>query len=108
MQPVRGGVVVHRARPRRRRPHARELAAFARAVTDYAYKALVLDVIVAAPHRGSGLGARIMDALMQHPKLAEVRHFELYCAPDMVPFYQRWDYTSDLGDLQFMRYSRST
>ena len=37
-----------------------KLAAIARVLTDYVYKALVLDVIVAEAHRGSGLGARLM------------------------------------------------
>jgi len=36
--------------------------------------------VVNMPTRG--VGARTMDAVMQHPKLAEVRHFELYCAPE--------------------------
>lgn len=80
-----------------------ELVAFARAVTDDVYKALVLDVIVRADHRGTGLGARLMDAVLHHPRLAEVQHVELYCRPELVPFYERWGFTADLGELRFMR-----
>ena len=63
-----------------------ELVAF---LTDYVYKALVLNVIVAEAYRGSGLGARLMDAVMGHPRLRDVRHFELYCLPELTPFYER-------------------
>jgi GNAT superfamily N-acetyltransferase len=79
------------------------LAGFARVVTDFVYKALVLDVIVHREHRSSGLGARLMDEVVDHPRLRGVRHFELYCRPDLVPFYERWGFTNDLGELQFMR-----
>jgi len=44
------------------------LAGFARVITDFVFKALVLDVIVEAGCRGTGLAARLHDAF-----LAEVR-----------------------------------
>ena len=37
-------------------PATDQLLAFARAITDHTVKALVLDVIVDEPHRGTGLG----------------------------------------------------
>jgi GNAT superfamily N-acetyltransferase len=79
------------------------LAAFARVLTDYVYKALVFDVIVARPHRKAGVGRALMDAIMNHPKLRGVPHIELYCLPELVPFYQRWGFSTDLGHLKFMR-----
>jgi len=79
------------------------LAGFARVITDFVYKALVLDVIVDKGYRETGLGARLMDELIGHPRLEGVLHFELYCRPELVPFYERWGFTSDLGELQFMR-----
>ena len=79
------------------------LAAFARAVTDFISKALVLDVIVRPDLRGTGLGEAVMDTILAHPSLAAVRHFELYCRPELVPFYERWGFTDDLGELRFMR-----
>lgn len=79
------------------------LAGFARVITDRAYKALVLDVIVQPEHRGAGLGAALMQAVLEHPAVKDVLHFELYCRPELVPFYERWGFTSDLGELVFMR-----
>jgi GNAT superfamily N-acetyltransferase len=79
------------------------LAGFARVVTDFVYKALVLDVIVEAGYRSTGLGARLMDEVVGHPRLKDVLHFELYCRPELVPFYERWGFTAELGELQFMR-----
>src|SRR5262249_13982719 len=84
-------------------PASQRLVGFARVLTDYVYKALILDVIVAASHRGRGLGQVLLDAVLEHPALLSVRHFELYCRPDMVPFYQRWGFTTDIGELHFMR-----
>ena len=79
------------------------LAGFARVITDFVFKALVLDVIVQPEHRGTGLGKALMDAVVEHPDLKDVLHFELYCRPELVPFYQRWGFTAELGDLTFMR-----
>jgi GNAT superfamily N-acetyltransferase len=83
------------------------LVAFARVLTDFVYKALVLDVIVAASHRGRGLGGTLMTAVLEHPKLKDVRHFELYCLPEMMPFYEQWGFTDDTGGVRFMRLVRT-
>src|SRR5689334_7500180 len=69
------------------------LVGFARVLTDFVYQALVLDVIVAEDLRGTGLGATLMDAIVNHPRLAAVRTFELACQPELVPFYSRWGFT---------------
>lgn len=85
---------------------SRKLMAFARVLTDYVFKALVLDVIVATEHRGAGLGRALMEAVITHPKLKRVRHFELYCLPELVPLYRKWGFTEKLGKLRFMRRAR--
>jgi GNAT superfamily N-acetyltransferase len=81
----------------------KRLIAFARVLTDYVYKALIFDVIVDVTYRSAGLGRALMDAIIEHPDLRSIRHFELYCLPEMVPFYQKWGFMADLGDLRFMR-----
>lgn len=81
----------------------KRLVAFTRVLTDYVYKALVFDVIVAESYRGTGLGKQLLDAVVQHPELKAVRHIELYCLPELMPFYQKWGFTAELGELKFMR-----
>lgn len=80
-----------------------ELVAFARALTDSVYKAFVFDVIVAPDRRGTGLGRRLMDEIVAHPALSGVEHYELYCLEEMVPFYEEWGFSDELGDLRLMR-----
>ena len=83
----------------------RSLVAFSRVLIDYVYKALILDVIVDASCRGQGLARALLDGIVEHPRLQSVRHFELYCRPELVPFYCRWGFTEELGELRFMRRS---
>jgi GNAT superfamily N-acetyltransferase len=79
------------------------LVGFARVLTDFVYQALVLDVIVAADLRGTGLGATLMDAIVSHPRLASVRTIELACQPELVAFYERWGFTDKVGRSRLMR-----
>jgi N-acetyltransferase len=84
-------------------PEADRLIAFARVITDETYKALVLDVIVDSAARQHGLGKMLMDAVTGHPALAQVEHFELYCRPELIPFYERWGFKEPGAALRFMR-----
>ena len=86
-------------------PDMKRLIAFARVLTDYVYKALIFDVIVAASHRDHGLGRALMEAILSHPRLKTVRHLELYCLPELIPFYRQWEFTEDLGRLRFVRWA---
>ena len=79
------------------------LLGFARVLTDGVFKALIFDVIVAPEKRGSDLGRRLIDEIINHPTLGGVKHFELYCRPGMVPFYEKWGFTGDLGEIRLMR-----
>ncbi|TCC23509.1 GNAT family N-acetyltransferase [Kribbella speibonae] len=80
-----------------------QLVGFARVLTDYAYVALILDVIVAEPQRGTGVGAVLLDAVVTHPALTNVRSLELVCQPDLIPFYRRWGFTEQVGTSHLMR-----
>lgn len=79
------------------------LVAFARVLTDYTYKALVFDVIVAESHRGRGLGRRLLEELCSRPALADVEHVELYCEPDLADFYEQFDFADLSAELRLMR-----
>ena len=76
---------------------------FARVITDFTYVALILDVIVAPEFQGCGIGARIMESVVTHPRLAGVRSLELVCQPDVVGFYGRWGFTEQVGNSRLMR-----
>jgi predicted GNAT family N-acyltransferase len=80
-----------------------ELAAFARVLTDRVYKALIFDVIVSATHRKAGLGGELIEWILSHPDIKDVRHFELYCLPELEPFYERWGFSRDVSGVGFMR-----
>jgi predicted GNAT family N-acyltransferase len=83
--------------------HNERLVGFARVLTDYTYVALILDVIVDESLRGAGLGAALIDAVVDHPRLATVRSLELVCQPDLMPFYRRWGFTDQVGRSRLMR-----
>ncbi len=54
-----------------------------------------------------GLGAKLMDAVVNHPKLQTVETLGLHCLPKMIPFYERWGFTDDVGDIKFMKRKNS-
>ena len=80
-----------------------KLVAMARAITDGVYKAMVFDVIVDPEHQGEGLGRRVMEELLAHPSLRGVQHVELYCLPELEPFYERWGFTGEIGGVRLVR-----
>ena len=60
-----------------------------RAVGDGMSDAYIQDVAVAAPHRGRGLGARIMDELVRRLKADGVTWIGLIAAPGTAAFYEK-------------------
>jgi hypothetical protein len=72
---------------------SKRLIAFARVLTDYVYKALVLEVIVEGGSRGQGLARALMDAVVGHRSSASVRHIELYCRPELASPYRKWGFS---------------
>lgn len=83
------------------------LVGFARVLTDFTFKALVLDVIVANDYRKQGLGDQLIKLIKQHQKLANVKMMELYCLPELVPFYQSHQFSTDVGGIQLMRLTKA-
>ncbi len=72
-------------------------------LTDFVFKGLIFDVIVAPGHRDRGLGDEVVSLILNHEKLREVRSMELYCLPELVPFYERHGFGDDAGRLKLMR-----
>jgi len=63
------------------------LVGFVRVLTDFQFKAVIVDLIVDGKHRGGGNGRRLVQGVLEHPALTGVTDFELYCDEDLVPFY---------------------
>lgn len=82
-----------------------ELIAFSRVLTDFTIKALIFDLIVAQQYRGQGLASRLINAIKQYPSLDRVRHFELYCLPELYDFYKQHGFSEQLDGVSLMRYT---
>ena len=79
------------------------LIGITRVLTDFVYRAIIFDVIIKPTHRKMGLGAKLMDAVLNHPKLQTVENLALNCLPHMIPFYERWGFSDDVGEIKFLR-----
>ncbi len=64
---------------------------FARVVTDRATFAYLCDVVIASTHRGLGLSKRLMECVMAHPELQELRRFQLVTR-DAHGLYERYGF----------------
>jgi GNAT superfamily N-acetyltransferase len=51
--------------------------AFARVISDFATYAYVADVFVLVPFRGRGLGKWMMESILEHPRLQQLRRWSL-------------------------------
>ena len=38
-----------------------------------------------------------MQYVLDHPMLAEVGHIELYCQPELIPFYEQWGFSTSVS-----------
>lgn len=84
-------------------PDSDDLVAFARVLTDGVYKAMIFDIIVKGSWRNTGLGGLLMETVMNDPAIVHIKHRELYCLEEMIPFYAKWGFTASLPGLHFMR-----
>ncbi|MZP30932.1 GNAT family N-acetyltransferase [Heliobacterium undosum] len=80
-----------------------KIIAFARVITDFTYKAMLVDIVVDEGYRGRGLGRQMMERIIRHPELESVHIFELFCAPELVQFYEKWGFGERLGKVRCMR-----
>lgn len=79
------------------------LQGFARVITDFTFKALIFDVIVSEKHRGLKLGNRLLELIQNHNDLKRVKHFELYCLPELLPFYEKHGFSSEVDGIKLVR-----
>lgn len=69
----------------------KELVGFARVSTDFAYRAVLWDVIVDAGHQRIGVGGRLVRAILGDARLGGVESFWLFTT-DKQPFYRRFGF----------------
>lgn len=74
---------------------------FARVLSDFTFKAMIFDVIVAEKTRGHGLGKTIIQRILSHEKLRRVKSFELYCPERLAPFYEKLGFVKGSSELLF-------
>ncbi|WP_193198982.1 GNAT family N-acetyltransferase [Nostoc sp. MG11] len=79
-----------------------QLIGFTRVLTDFVYRATIYDVIIKANYRNMGLGTKLLDAVINHSQLSAVENVALYCLPEMIQFYERWGFTTNVGEIQLM------
>jgi ribosomal protein S18 acetylase RimI-like enzyme len=65
-----------------------KLIGFARATSDGIYRAMIWDVVIDESYRGLGLGRRLVNTLVQHPKLVQVERVYLTTSHQQ-SFYER-------------------
>ena len=80
-----------------------KLVAFARAMTDGVYHAMIHDVIVDEVWRHQGLGRMLMERMLQHPGIAHMAALHLNTGSDRLAFYEKWGFSADLEDVWYMR-----
>lgn len=79
------------------------LIGFVRVITDYTFKALILDLIINNEYRAQDLGAKLMQLVKDHKKLKQVTHFELYCLPELIDYYKQFDFSEEIGGIKLLR-----
>jgi predicted GNAT family N-acyltransferase len=84
---------------------ADELIGSARVLTDFVYKALIVDVVVAKAHRRAGVGHALMAAILADDRLARVEQFDLCCLPELKPFYASLGFSTDVDGVVLMRFN---
>lgn len=68
--------------------HRDAMIGFARVVTDASLFAYLCDVVIAAEHRGSGLGKWLMECVLSHPDTRNIRKW-LLATRDAHGFYRQ-------------------
>ncbi len=86
----------------------KKLIGFARILTDSIFKAEIYDIIIHDKYRNKKLGSALINKILKHEKLSNVKQFNLQCKEEMIPFYKKSGFIDDLGNLVYMRYLPNT
>jgi GNAT superfamily N-acetyltransferase len=81
-----------------------ELIGFCRVISDGIFKAFLFDVIVKEEYQNKGIGRIIIETTVNHKKLINIKHIELYCPDRITPFYKKLGF--DTRTALLMRYEK--
>lgn len=54
-------------------------------------------------YRGYGLGKKLIETIINHPDMKNIKNIELVCRKEMMPFYSQFGFTEDYGKSISMR-----
>lgn len=83
----------------------RQLAGFARVITDFTYRAIIADVIVRPGVEGKGLGSALVKLALKDKRLKSVTGFWLYTT-DKQAFYKKLGFEFSPKHLMILRAGR--
>ena len=79
------------------------LLGFVRVITDFIFKALIFDLIINETHRNKGIAKTLIQETLKHEKLKEIKHFELYCLPELENLYKQFGFSSEVNGIKLLR-----
>ncbi|UUO06269.1 GNAT family N-acetyltransferase [Blastopirellula sp. J2-11] len=85
-----------------------QLVGFCRVLTDFVYRAMLHDVVVDPAYRGQQLGRRLMDAVIEHPRLRNVDTITLACSAEMIPFYRQFGFDQQEAEIFTLRRKKTS
>ena len=69
--------------------HKEKLVGFGRMLSDGLLHAVLFDVIVLPEYQRNGIGAEIMNRLLDKCKKHQIRDIQLFCAENKLSFYEK-------------------
>ncbi|OGT60425.1 MAG: hypothetical protein A3F14_00275 [Gammaproteobacteria bacterium RIFCSPHIGHO2_12_FULL_43_28] len=81
----------------------KRLIGFTRILSDEMRYAYIYDLMVPENLRSRGIGQMLMEHVLHHPKLKNVKYVELTCAPNMAAYYEKFGFSKDYGSVVAMR-----
>ena len=75
---------------------AEELIGFARATSDGIYRATIWDVVIHPDYRGTGLGRKLVETVLSHPRVRRVERVYLMTTHQQ-EFYERIGFESNIS-----------
>ena len=88
--------------------HTADLLGFCRILTDYASKAVVMDVLFHPDCSDEGVRHCLMDAIFRHEDLTAVEQFEMCCSSNLLTFYDQAGVMAEAEGLSFRRANMTT